>query len=125
MFEREFRPSPPRIGDAGVTALVAFAKGARVMTKAAQMRIARQLRRQWGANASIAHQPDGGLIVYLFGADGVRTVLVIDDESSLLLRIIRSGMSALIHINGKPRLAQTSGRACSVGGQALPGPQRS
>jgi hypothetical protein len=100
MFERESRPSPPRTGDGGVTALVAFAKGARVMTKAAQMRIARQLRRHWGANASIAHQPDGGLIVYLFGADGVRTVLVIDDESSLLLRIIRSGMSALIHFTG-------------------------
>jgi len=68
--------------------IVALAKGAYVMTKAAQMRVATLLEGQWGANASIEHQPDGGLMVHLFDADGGRAVFVIDDESSPLLRII-------------------------------------
>jgi hypothetical protein len=58
------------------------------MTKAAQMRVAALLKGQWGANASVEDQPDGGLVVHLSGVDGGQTVLVTDDESSLLLRII-------------------------------------
>ena len=68
--------------------MVAPAKGARVMTKSAQVRVTTLLEDQWGANASIEHQPDGGLIVHLFDADGGRAVFVIDDESSPLLRMI-------------------------------------
>jgi hypothetical protein len=58
------------------------------MTKTAQNRVATLLKGRWGANASVEHQSDGGLIVHLSGADGSQTVLVIDDESSPLLRII-------------------------------------
>ena len=58
------------------------------MTKSAQLRVAALLKSQWGANAIILRQPDGGLIVHLSGVDGGRTVLVIDSESSPLLRLI-------------------------------------
>ena len=58
------------------------------MTKAAQVRVAELLKAQWGANASIEDQSDGGLVVHLSATDGGRTVLVTDNESSLLLQLI-------------------------------------
>jgi hypothetical protein len=58
------------------------------MTKSAQMRVVALLKDQWGANASIECQRDGGLVIHISGCDGGRTVLVIDDESSPLLRLI-------------------------------------
>ncbi|HEX3963030.1 MAG TPA: hypothetical protein VHZ03_41420 [Trebonia sp.] len=64
------------------------------MKKAAQLRVAALLRGRWGVNASIEQQADGGLRVHLSGANGARTVLIVDDESSPLLRII-----GRVHVN--------------------------
>ncbi|MCW2935428.1 MAG: hypothetical protein JWM19_6390 [Actinomycetia bacterium] len=64
------------------------------MNKSAQLRVVALLKVRWGANASIEQQADGGLRVHLSRVDGTRTVLIIDDESSPLLRII-----GRVHIN--------------------------
>jgi hypothetical protein len=61
---------------------------ARAMTREAQMRVLALLKAQWRGNVSVDEQADGGLIVSLSGASGSRTVLVVDDESSPLLRVI-------------------------------------
>ena len=58
------------------------------MTKAAQMRVLALLKAQWRENAKVEQQSDGGLIVNLSSIGGSRTILVTDDESSPLLRII-------------------------------------
>ncbi len=64
------------------------AETADAMTKEAQMRVLALLKAQWRGRVSVEQQSDGGLVIHLSCAGGSRTVLVIEDESSPLLRMI-------------------------------------
>jgi hypothetical protein len=57
------------------------------VTKAAQMRVSALLKGAWGSRARITLQPDGGLVADISCHDG-RIVIVVDDESSPLLRVV-------------------------------------